>query len=242
MRNWQKLLVVIVPAVILIVIGFFIFHHRMRHSATAQTKLQKQQKSITAAQAKLPKKPVINSVKSAQQLAGKQVWVQDGYSFQYFPYRHHRVDYARPAGLLPGMQKLSIEKIVTARKPRHAKTQIPGGRQQVLAVFTMPDSHNTYALPIGYTSGKTSEFYCGQMFYYNNPHQLYSYWPKSAWSAIEKHQVVPGMTELQAEAALGVNQKKKAASHGDHIVIYTAGKKKWKVTFRGDKVIAVSHG
>lgn len=236
---WRKLALVIVPAVILILIGFFMyFHHPHRAAATAVA--SKHPVSSTApAAAKLQEAPVVTSVKSAQKLAGMQVWMQDGYLFDYFPYRHGRVDYGKSAGLVPPMQPMKIEKIVTQRKPRGVKTHVPGGREQVLAVFTSPGSQGTYALPIGYTAGKQAEFYSGQMFYYNNPHQIYAYWPQKAWTAIGKHEAVQGMTELQTEAALGANEKVKAGKNGEQTVTYNTGKKKWSVTFKEDKAVAV---
>lgn len=237
--NWKKLAIVIVPAVILIVIGFFMIRNRRRTAATMQASQHPVSSSAPAAM-KLQQAPVVNSVKSAQQLAGMKVWMQNGYLFHYFPYQHGRVDYARSAGLVPPMQELKIQQITTQRKPRHVKTHIPGGNEQVLAVFTMPGNQQTYALPIGYTEGKNSDFYCGQMFFYNDPHQIYAYWPQSVWTAIEKHEVVEGMTLLQAQAALGSNQQIKTGKNGEQIVTYDTGTKKWTVTFKGDKAVSVN--
>lgn len=238
--SWRKLAIVIVPAVILILIGFFMFHNR-RHGAATMEAANHPVSSTASAATKLQKAPAVTSVKSAQQLAGMQVWMQDGYMFHYFPYSHDRVDYGKPVGLVPPMQQMKIEKIVTQRKPRRVKTHVPGGHEQVLAVFTTPGSQQTYAIPIGFTEGKTSEFFSGQMFYYNDPHQIYAYWPKTAWDAIDKHQVVQGMSELQATAALGANEKVKVGKNGEQTVTYDTGKQKWTVTFKEDKAVTVNH-
>ncbi len=241
MKNWRTLLIVFVPAVILVVIGFFLYSHRRRATVHPETAQQKMQKSVTTEQAKLPKKPNIDSVKAAQQLVGTDVWMQYGYVYRYFPYRHDRVDYGHAQGPMPSLQKMKIEKIVTQRKPRRVKTKVPGGREQVLAVFTMPGSTDTYALPIGYTQGKKQEFFARQMLFFNNPRQVYSYWPDSAWASIEKHEAAEGMSELQVQAALGMSHKTKIGKKGERIVTYQTGKKKWTVTFRGDKAVAVKH-
>lgn len=235
---WKKLAIVIVPAAILIAIGVFLISSRRR--ATTPTVVHKHPVSTTAsAAAKLRSAPNVTDLKSAQQLVGMPVWMQDGYVFHYFPYHHNRVDYGRPVGLVPPMEQMKIEKVVTQRKPRRVKTHVPGGAEQVLAVFTLPGKQETYALPIGYREGKMFDFYSGQMFYFNDPHQIYAYWPKSAWDAISKHQVVQGMSELQAEAALGANQKVETGKNDVQRITYDTGTQKWTVTFKNNKAVEV---
>lgn len=238
--NWRKLAIVVVPAVILILIGFFLFHGRSRTSAYKAPK--KKVASSAPAATKLKAAPAVTTVKSAQALVNMKVWMQEGYLYHYFPYQHGRVDYEHSAGRVPPMQAMEIQKIVTEHKPRRVKTQVPAGHEQVLAVFTMPDNKTTYALPIGYVEGKKSEFYCDQMFYYNNPKLIYAYWPKDVWTNIEQHKVAKGMTELQAQEALGVNQTVKTGKKGERTVTYDTGTAKWTVTFQGAKAIAVKKG
>lgn len=238
--NWQKLAVVIVPAAILVAIGFFMFHHRTRTTAM-EAKLQKPVAKSASAATAIQEAPDVTSVKSAQQLVGMQVWMQDGYLYKYFPYEHGHVDYAKPAGLAPPSEAMKVEKIVTQRKPARVKTHVAGGSEQVLAVFTMAGSSQKYALPIGYVKGKKAEFDTSQMFYFNSPHLIYAYWPHSVWSAIEKHQAVNGMTPLQAQAALGMNEKIKTGHMGQETITYNTGKAKWTVTFRNDKAVNVTH-
>jgi hypothetical protein len=239
--NWQKLAVVIVPAVILILIGVFMFHRRQRTTAAMQTAKAPVAASAAAA-SQLRKAPDVTSLKSAQQLVGMQVWMQDGYLDKYFPFEHGHVNYAKPAGLAPPSQAMKIEKIVTQRKPARIKTHVPGGSQQVLAVFTMSGSQQSYALPIGYIQGKSSEFNCSQMFYYNSPHLIYAYWPQQVWSEIEKHEAAVGMSPMQVQAALGVNQKIKTEKKGAETITYNTGKEKWTVAYKNAKAVAVHQG
>lgn len=243
--NWRKLAIVIVPAVILILIGFFMFRGRQRATATMQAPQHKAAKSAPAATA-LREAPKVTSVKTALALVGTKVWMQDGYLYGYFPYRHGHVDYAHHEGLIPPMQEMKIQKIVTQRKPRGVKTHVPGGSEQVLAVFSMPGSQKasqqSYAVPIGYTQGKKSEFYCSQMFYYNNPRLIYAYWPQKVWTDIEQHKAAKGMTLLQAQAALGVNETVKTGKQGVQTVTYDTGKSQWTVTFKNATAVAVKQG
>lgn len=239
--NWRKLAVVIVPAVVLILIGFFLFHRRQRTTAAMQTAKAPVAASASAAQ-QLHQTPTITSLESAQQLAGMQVWMQSGYLYKYFPYEHGHVDYAKPLGLAPPSQAMKIEKIVTQRKPAGVKTHISGGNKQVLAVFTMPGSQKSYAIPIGYTKGKSAEFECSQMFYYNDPHLIYAYWPQKVWGEIEKHRAVAGMSLLQVQAALGANQTIKTGKHGGETITYDTGKKTWTVTYQNAKAVSVQQG
>jgi hypothetical protein len=235
----------ILPAVILILVGFFMFRGRQRATATMQAPQHNAAKSAPAATA-LREAPKVSSVKTAQALMGSKVWMQDGYLYGYFPYRHGRVDYAHQAGLVPPMQEMKIQKIVTQRKPRGVKTHVPGGGEQVLAVFTLPGSQKagqeSYAVPIGYTEGKKSEFDCSQMFYYNNPHLIYAYWPQQVWTEIEEHKAAKGMTLLQAQAALGVNETVKTGKHGEETVTYDTGTSHWTVTYQNAKAVAVKQG
>ena len=42
------------------------------------------------------------------------------------------------------------------------------------------------------------------MLYIEDPHELYKHWPADVWDAIERHEVKPGMNEIQADFAVGM--------------------------------------
>ena len=77
------------------------------------------------------------------------------------------------------------------------------------------------------------------MLYYDDPHQMYNFWPASLWQTIDAHQPKAGMTELETAMALGVMQQSDSSNYGNRTVYYDAGGKRWAVTFENDKAIQV---
>jgi len=236
-KTWQKLGLMVVPAIAIVAIGIWIIHRQ--RSEPVSLPPRQQQAYLTAEQAVYPRKMYIDSVTAAKALDGKSVWMQSGYDIKYFPYRDHRVDYGHSAGVVPSLQKLEIHDIVTQRRPANLATMIPAGDKQVLAVFTTPGDQGTYAVPIGYLQGSDSQFYSDNMFFYDDPHQMYSFWPAKVWQAIDAHRAEPGMDELQTTFALGVMQESDSSERGNRTVDYNAGGKKWVVTFEDNKATSV---
>ena len=76
------------------------------------------------------------------------------------------------------------------------------GERQSVAVFEQEGKH--YAAPIGTESGGDYKFYSDDMLFIEDPHQLYKHWPADVWQAIDQHQVKPGMSELEADFAVGI--------------------------------------
>src|SRR5438105_2195489 len=77
----------------------------------------------------------------------------------------------------------------------------PSGRL-VAAIFARDGK--SYAVQIGTISGKEYRIYSDEMFFIQDPRQLYNFWPGDVWDAIAKHEVRPGMDELQADFAVGM--------------------------------------
>ena len=66
-----------------------------------------------------------------------------------------------------------------------------------------PAVRTLYATPIGVIDGSQEQYFCDILFYYDDPHTIYDYWPKNVWAAIDAHQVMPGMSELQTRMSIG---------------------------------------
>jgi hypothetical protein len=186
-----------------------------------------------------PRKMYIDSLESAKALKGRPVWVQSGYSLDYYPYTGHHVDFAHRVGFLPGAQPLQIQDIITEKAPSDLATRIPLDDKQVFAVFKMPNDPKEYATAIGFIKGGDSTYFSDQIFYYDDPRQMYSHWGPQVWAAIDQHQPIAGMNELQAAMALGVVQQSDSQDIGNRTVDYDAGGKKWSVTFKNNKAIAI---
>lgn len=236
MKLWQKW--GIATLLVLAVFGIrFYFLWRERHEPVVQ-KVQRQDKPLTDDDVVQPRKLYIDDMKSAKVLIGKTVWMQAGFEFDYFPYTGHAVTFHK-AGLLPSIQPLKIKDIVKTKTPAGLASHIPHGDQQIFAVFTMPGNTKEYALPIGFEQGSDSTYYCDDIFYYDDPHQMYKHWPADVWQAVDQHQPKVGMNELQTSMALGMIQQSDSSSYGNRTVHYNVDGKQWDVTFAQDKAIKV---
>lgn len=179
----------------------------------------------------VPKKLYISSLQSAHQLVGSQVWVKEGYRYSVFPYER-TVDFSHPAGLLLPLQKITIEKVVPV--------SVAGDRnRQIVVVFS--ESGKQYAVPIGIESGGEATIYADEMFFYEDPHSLYSFWPQATWNAIEKHQVEKGMDELQVAFAVGMGVPEPGSSQALKTVQYPNGGKPLVVTFNNGRAVEIKN-
>jgi hypothetical protein len=237
MKSWQK--IGAVTLVVLLIFGVRIFFlWRERHAPMVE-KPQVVERKLTQDDVVLPRKLYIDDLKSAEVLVGKTVWVQSGFTLDYYPYTAHHVEFTHQAGVLPSVEALQIEDIVTEKAPANPATRIPLGDKQVFAIFKLPNDSKDYATAIGYLQGSDSKYYCDDIFYYDDPHVMYKYWPADVWQAIDQHQPKPGMNELQTAMALGMIQQSESSDIGNRTVDYDAGGKKWSVIFQNDKATSV---
>jgi hypothetical protein len=181
----------------------------------------------------VPKKLYPFDLKSARQLTQQPVWVKEGYRYTYYPYdaaRHH-ADYKTEAGTLAPLEKLDIKDVVA--------DAAPSGRL-VAAIFDRDGK--SYAVQIGTISGKEYRIYSDEMFFIQDPRQLYNFWPGDVWDAIAKHEVRPGMDELQADFAVGMGIPQRQEDAAIKTVDYPNGGKPLQVTFRDGKAVDVKPG
>jgi hypothetical protein len=183
-----------------------------------------------------PKKLYLYDLKSARQLTQQPVWVKVGYANTYYPYdpvRRH-ADFAHEAGKLLPLEKLQIKDVVTDDTP-----QSPGERQ-VMAVFEKDGK--AYVFSIGSIRGIDSKFYSDEMLFIEDPHELYKHWPAEVWDAIDKHQIKPGMSELQADLAIGLGIPGKSGGPGNRTVNYPNGGNPLSVTYLNDQAVEIKPG
>jgi len=142
------------------------------------------------------------------------------------------VDFAHDAGLLGPIERLEIKDVMAM--------PAPGGRRQVVALF-QKDGHD-FAVPIGFESEGQYKIYSDEMFYVEDPHDLYKHWPADVWQGIQQHEVKPGMNELQADFAVGMGVPDAGASSDEKTVRYPNGGKPLVVTYRDGKAAVVKAG
>ncbi len=68
--------------------------------------------------------------------------------------------------------------------------------------------------------------YVDEIFFIEDPRELFSHWPAEDWAKIEAHQVEPGMSEYQAAFALGVGRVRESSNNRRfRVVEYSACEK-----------------
>jgi hypothetical protein len=175
-------------------------------------------------------------VKSAKQLTLQPVWVKEGYRYTYFRYdpASKHVDFEHDAGMLLPIERLEIKEVVTAMLPGK------GGRLQVMAVFQ--NEGKTYAVPIGFEADEQYTIYSDEMFFVEDPHDLYKHWPADVWQAVERHEVKPGMNEMQADFAIGMGVPDAGDISYEKTVRYPNGGKPVVVVYHDGKAAEIKAG
>jgi hypothetical protein len=191
------------------------------------------------------KKQRPDSLADQRTLIGKTIWVSAGGQLDYYLDKGNHVDYAHPVGTLLGATPLLIKGVFEQKAPATgpAVFRIAAGVRHVLLAFTLPKSTDTttlYATPVGNYDGSTYTFVNDDVFFYEDPHQLYNFWPASTWSAIDRHQAVLGMSENQMMMSLGEvtvpdsdnlgNRNVKFDNNGHPLLIQFVSNKAVKIT------------
>jgi hypothetical protein len=220
-------LALVVAIVIAGVRAGYIFYRRHEDQVAAERQRQAQNVGYSNPDYYvLPKKLYPYDLKSAKQLTQQPIWVKEGYRYTYYPYDSTRkhVDFEHDAGLLLPIEQLSVQDVVTAVPPER------GTRRQVMAVFQKEGK--SYAVPIGFEADEQYTIYSDEMFFIEDPHQLYKHWPADVWQAVERHEVKPGMNELQADFAVGMGVPDVGDSSYEKTVRYPNGGKPLVIIYR----------
>jgi hypothetical protein len=183
-----------------------------------------------------PKKLYPFDLKSAKQLTQQPVWTKEGYRYTYYPYdaARKRTDFAHDAGLLLPIERLEIKDVETEIGPG------PEKRRQMMAVFEKDGK--SYAVPIGFEADGQYKIYSDEIFYVQDPHELYKHWPADVWQAVAQHEVKPGMNELQADFAVGMGVPDAGDSSHEKTVRYPNGGKPLVVIYRGGNAVEIRAG
>lgn len=183
-----------------------------------------------------PKKLYPYDLKTAkQQLTRQPAWVKVGYYYSYYPYdtTARRADLSHEAGKLLPLQKIEIKDVVLGPAEK-------SGTRQILAIFQL-DGKN-YATGVGIEQSGDYKFYCNDMLFIEDPHELYKHWPADIWQAIDQHQVKTGMSELQADFAIGIGLLEQGGDETDKTLDYPNGGNPLVVSYHSGKAIVVKPG
>jgi hypothetical protein len=234
--EFQKKLQVFLAIAIVLAGGRAAYIVYERHEAMKEDAKPKQEMTLKADYYVSPKTVHAYDLKSARQFTEQPVWVKYGYQLTYYPYdsKRHKTDFGHEAGVLLPLQKLAIQDVVTDVAP-----QAPGNKQ-VLAWFSL-DGKN-YAVPIGAEKGSDFKLRANDIFFIEDPHDLYRHWPADVWKKIDAHEVQSGMSELQASFAIGSGIPEGSGDYGSRTLHYANGGKPLVITFQNDKAVEIKAG
>jgi len=207
-----------------------------RYEERKQAEQPKAEHALKADYYVTPKKLYPFDLKSARELTKQPVWVRVGYYHTYYPYdaARRRAVFAHEAGTLLPLQKLSIQDVLTDVSP------LAPGNKQVLARFAL-DGKN-YVVPIGSEQAGDFKIYSDDIFFIEDPHELYKHWPTDVWKAIDNHEVQPGMSELQATCAIGAGMPDPTSTSYSRTLHYANGGKPLTIIYRNDKAVEIKAG
>jgi hypothetical protein len=184
------------------------------------------------------------NVESAKkELVGKPMWVKTGNVLPYYPYDAHTVNFKKQAGLLPPIAKLQVKDVVLAHDATPPKVgEITVVQKKIMAVFEQVGEPGTYATAIGSNTSDDYAFTTNDMFFFEDPHELYKHWPAETWAAIDQHRAIQGMSELQAAFALGANISAGEGDYGNRTIEFANAGKPVTVVFEKNKATSVTPG
>jgi len=234
--EFQKKLQILLMATIVLSGGRAAYILYERHEAMKEDAKPKQETALKADYYVTPKKLHAYDLKSARQLTEQPVWVKVGYQLTYYPYdrERHKTDFRHEAGTLLPLQKLAIRDVVT-----DVSSRAPGIKQ-VMACFLLDGK--SYAAPIGAEKGGDFKVYTDEIFFLEDPHDLYKHWPADVWQKIDAHEVQAGMSELQASFAVGMGIPEGSGDYGSRTLHYPNGGKQLVITFENDKAVEIKPG
>jgi hypothetical protein len=164
-------------------------------------------------------------------IEGTRVWMKNGYAMPYFTYEKGDVQFGNRAGIIPAAQPLDVKKIVKVAVPSKEDDGMEHGTRQVFAVFALPGDPKLFATAVGAVQGDQEAYFTDALFFYDDPHSIYDNWPKDLWTAIDAHQVKPGMSELETRMAIGQKIHPDGETEGDRTVTYDQDGKHWTITY-----------
>jgi hypothetical protein len=211
--------------------GYILYERHEDNLAAQQQEQAKKAGYSNADYYVVPKRLHPFDLKSAQQLTEQPVWVKEGYKYTYYRYVPvvKSVDFAHESGLLGPIERLDIKDVMAV--------PAPGGRRQVVATFEK-DGHS-FAVPIGFEAEGQCKIYSDEMFYVEDPHELYKHWPADVWQAVAQHEVKVGMNELQADFAVGMGTLDVGSSSDERTLRYANGGKPLVVIYRDGKATEI---
>lgn len=237
MKNWQKFLI---PTLVTLAIGgiylLSVWRHRQDPGVASHINAEQ---ILSKDDLVVMRAFFAQHFEDTKRLEGTAVWMKNGYTMSYYPYGDGKIQFAKRVGLIPAAQRLDVKKIVKSAVPANEDDGMSHGSRQAFAVFSLPGSTNLFATPIGTMQGEQEAYFCDLLFFYDDPHGIYDYWPKEVWAAIDAHQAKQGMSELETRMAIGQKMHADRSKEGDRTVTYDQDGKKWTITYVDNRATTI---
>ncbi len=245
MKNWQK-----ITATVCLVSwtywGYaYIKHKRVQENTKAKAAAKLTIKKRNPTSSNDPDEQVLlrvehpSNLQDEKNLKGRTMWVSAGGQMDFYPFNGRAVDFTRPAGILLGAQKILIKDAVEQVVPKSLGARFPDADAEVLLIFTLPDDPRNptkeYGVAVGDREGRDYNVITDQLFFYDDPHQMYAYWGPKVWDSIDNHIASIGMTERQLQFSLGQVSTPRGDIMGDRSVEFDNQGKPKLVTFSNAK-------
>ncbi|HZQ91034.1 MAG TPA: hypothetical protein VFA60_04515 [Terriglobales bacterium] len=167
-----------------------------------------------------------------REVKGKPAWAREGYRYTYYPLRGKGVDWAHEAGMLGPIERLDIQDVITAPTPGAPN------QHDVLLVFSK--GGRRFGVPVGVEQRGDYQIFFDEIFFIQDPRELYKHWPASVWDAVAKHEIREGMNEIQASFAAGMGVPQPGGGATDKKVHYPNGGHPLLVVYRKGKAVSVA--
>jgi hypothetical protein len=229
---WQKILI---STTVTLLLGGSYLHYVWNQRRSPGIVVQSANQRQSADQDVLLRALYIQHFDDTRQLANTTLWMKNGATISYFPYKNGHIDFAHSEGTIPPLQRLEVKKIVQSVVPATVFDGIGHGDRQAFIVFNLPGAAALYASPIGAQQAGDEAYYCDLLYFYDDPRSVYDHWSHEVWAAIDSHQVNPGMSELQTRLSIGQKMHAGSGKEGDRTNTYDGNGKEWTVTFVHDR-------
>jgi hypothetical protein len=143
----------------------------------------------------------------------------------YFTYKNGAVN-KKQDGVLPPLNPLLITDVVMSGDQMYAifsAVQLqpptdykPDPSKKYREVRELDPNKYLEATPIGVVHHGDATIVIDDIFFLSDPHTLYKHWSKDTWDAVERHEITKGMSEMQAQAAMGLGRAPESGADGDY--------------------------
>ena len=176
-RAWVPLVALSLKIGLVFAVSYAAYDYFTRPGAGSDGAEERQESPLQADLYVHPSKTHISSYATAQKLVGMDLWIKEGWRWAAEPGER----------LLDPLEKVKPTRVYQQEGELRIAFE-KGGEPSWIAI------------------GAGGRVYVDEMFYIEDPKELYSHWTEEDWQRIENHEAWVGMSEFQAIFSLGYGQ------------------------------------